>query len=439
MSIDNSSKRQFPEAKTALGPYIFHADGSTTFEMDAATMTKTLGNHPEGFSDLKVPSMHMSSSFKSRERAIAEQSLLKLAGPKYTVADAKCAAGGGDAAESCYRRATIANGLNSFGTFKGSHHGQSPIATQLSGLPWRKQRISGTTLPVIYLNTPDCHRCRFGKLPETCNVECADEIEEQLRWTGTGDFNVSGVFYEPILGNRGGIVLDQRYLQHLAKVCRKHGIALIEDNVQTFARMGQPFGFQVNNIEPDMLFVAKGVTGDGTPAAGAVITTEEFDNLVAGENAVTSAGGPLAMIKVAKTCGIVGDSRFMESVRSNGDYLGDKLNRLVFEHECLAFSRGIGFMRALEVETNGHPDNKMAMRIKDAGFETGIVIRVSEYNRGASLIVRPPINCSEDELDDMCERLSDAITLATHGKPSQSAHVRAHTAYQGNFSAQSLP
>ena len=119
------------------------------------------------------------------------------------------------------------------------------------------------------IEAPYCYRCPFKQKPESCSLECADDLDKFIQTCTSGD--VAAVIVEPIQGVGGFITPPLQYYKKVYEIIKDHGGLYISDEVQTgVGRLGKNFfGAYDGNIEPDIFTMAKGL-GNGVPV-GAVV------------------------------------------------------------------------------------------------------------------------------------------------------------------------
>ncbi|WP_203072153.1 aminotransferase class III-fold pyridoxal phosphate-dependent enzyme [Falsiroseomonas ponticola] len=187
-------------------------------------------------------------------------------------------------------------------TFEGAYHGRSPFTSQLSSSD-RYRRWIGSFLPVTRLPLPDCVRCRFGRRPEVCNVECGTYAASLFRedfagLVSRGDLTRLIAFvFEPMLNVGGMAVPDQRYLAGVISELRQAGVLIIADEVFTgLYRLGTALGVQRYEIVPDIIVLSKALTNGMAPFSCVWAREPLLDpqNFPPGSHSITFANNPLS-------------------------------------------------------------------------------------------------------------------------------------------------
>ncbi|HTN66775.1 MAG TPA: acetylornithine transaminase [Burkholderiaceae bacterium] len=214
------------------------------------------------------------------------------------------------------------------------------------------------------------------------------------------------VMLEPVQGEGGVIPASHEFMQALRALTKKHNLLLIVDEVQSgMGRTGALFAYQLSEIEPDIMTLAKGI-GGGVPL-GALLCREEIACFEAGEQGGTYNGNPLmTAVGLAVTRELLKDG-FLESVRRKGDYLGAALLRLSAQHG-LEGERGFGLLRALKLGKDIGP------QIVDSARELQPLGLLLNSPRPNLLRFMPALNVTEDEIDQMIAMLSGVLKQLGH-------------------------
>jgi acetylornithine/succinyldiaminopimelate/putrescine aminotransferase len=197
------------------------------------------------------------------------------------------------------------------------------------------------------------------------------------------------VMLEPVQGESGVILPDDAYLKKVREWCDQKGILLILDEIQTgIGRLGTLFGYQLYDIEPDIMTLAKGLAG-GVPI-GAVLAKESCSVFVAGDHGGTFCGNPLACAVGYATLKYVIDNDIPGNVKTVGHYLMEGLKRLKGKHPFITEVRGRGLLVAIEF--NG----EMASSVLMACLEKGLLVNKPKPNM---IRLMPPLIVSSQEID----------------------------------------
>ena len=170
------------------------------------------------------------------------------------------------------------------------------------------------------------------------------------------------VFLEPILGEGGVIPADKEYLQGVRKLCDKHNIMMILDEVQTgIGRTGKMFAYQNYGIKPDAVSLAKAIA-NGLPM-GAFLLDEKFGNvLTAGTHASTFGGTAIVSSAAKKVLEIFEEDKILLNVNKQSSYLSEKLNELKNKYDFITDIRVVGLFVGIDV---GKLKDKIIERVRE--------------------------------------------------------------------------
>lgn len=209
----------------------------------------------------------------------------------------------------------------------------------------------------------------------------------------------AAIILEPIQGEGGLNEPESDFLLEVAKLCKKHDILLILDEVQTgISRTGKAFGFQNYGVEPDMITLAKGL-GGGVPIGALLAKGEASESFVPGDHASTFGGNPLVTNVAFKVCQKVLEEDFCKEVEEKGSYMKGKLEELKKEHSFISKVKGRGLILGLEVGDH-------ASLIVEKMLERKILINAIG---GKTLRFVPPLNVKKEEIDLLIENLAEVL------------------------------
>ena len=209
----------------------------------------------------------------------------------------------------------------------------------------------------------------------------------------------AAVMVEPIMGEGGIIPLSDRYLSALRNLCSNGGPLLIFDEVQCgIGRTGRLFAHEWNGVEPDVMAIAKGI-GGGFPLGACLATADAASGMTAGTHGSTFGGNPLACAVGLEVIRIVSDDSFLEKVRGSARRLRQSLESIAGSYpDVIEDVRGAGLMMGLVCKVNGQ-------KLVEAGYEAGVLTVPAAGN---VVRVLPPLNVSDDDLDEGCTRIDRA-------------------------------
>jgi adenosylmethionine---8-amino-7-oxononanoate aminotransferase len=232
---------------------------------------------------------------------------------------------------------------------------------------------------------------------------------------------VAAVIVEPLVqGAAGMLVHPPGYLRAVRELCERHDVFLICDEVATgFGRTGRMFACEHEDVTPDFLCLAKGVTGGYLPLA-ATLTTERvyegflgrFEELKTFFHGHTYTGNPLACAAALASLEVFAREQTIRRAQAKIEVLGTWLRRWVEPLETVAEVRRVGFMTGIQL-TEFPLDARMGHQVALAGRRRGAIIRPL----GDVVVLMPPLSISEAELRRLVEITAEAIAEATGAAP----------------------
>jgi predicted acetylornithine/succinylornithine family transaminase len=208
-----------------------------------------------------------------------------------------------------------------------------------------------------------------------------------------------GVMLEPIQGEGGVRIPDDKYLSQVRKICDEKGILMILDEVQVgMARTGTLFAYEHYNVEPDIVTLAKAV-GNGFPIGVMMATDRIASAFQPGSHASTFGGNPLAMAAALATLETIMKDGILENVRKVGAYFTKRLHELKDRSSIIKEIRGRGLIIGIEISVDGSP-------IVNACMERGLLMNCTG---GSVLRFVPPLTITEKDVDAAVAILGEVI------------------------------
>jgi 4-aminobutyrate aminotransferase len=260
--------------------------------------------------------------------------------------------------------------------FHGAFHGRTMGALSLTASRSSHRARFSPLLPGVH-HAPYafCHRCPYHLNYGSCDVGCVSYLEQVLFRYEVTPQEVAAIFVEPIQGEGGYIVPPPEYLGMLQDLCRRHGILLVADEIQSgFGRTGKMFACEHWNIEPDILCVGKGIAS-GMPL-GAMIARSEISTWTPGTHGSTFGGNPVACAAALASIAVI-EAGLLHNATDVGAYLMEKLIQLKNKHAVIGDVRGLGLMIGVEfarADGNRTPDAALRDKVMKNCFERGLLL-----------------------------------------------------------------
>ncbi len=294
--------------------------------------------------------------------------------------------------------------------FIGAFHGRTVGALSFTASkPNQRRYFSPLMSGVVHVPYPYCYRCPFRlEFPE-CHYWCVDFIEEWVIQKYAPSEDVAAMMFEPIQGEGGYVLPPPEYFQKLKKLADKHGILLIDDEVQSgIGRTGKWFAIEHWKVEPDILCCAKALAS-GLPL-GAIVAKAKVMDWSGGSHASTFGGNPVACSAAQAVLDVVKEGRLLEAAKKQGDHALKRLNEFGEESEIVGDVRGKGLMIGVELvedKESKKPASKKAADVMARSWKRGIAMVTCGVS---TLRFSPPLTISRDMIDAALDIVEDAIT-----------------------------
>jgi putrescine aminotransferase len=291
------------------------------------------------------------------------------------------------------------------------------IVTGRSRFVAAERSFHGTTTGALAVTGNDKRRRPFGPLLECAFVPWgrADAIERELRRR-----DVAAVILEPIQAEGGVRLPPPGYLGEVARLCKRYGTLLIADEIQTgLGRTGAMFACEAERCEPDVLLVAKALSGGMAPISAYLTRTDLWKKAYGtlqryDLHCSTFSGGPIACAAALATLEVIARDRLVDNAATLGAHLGARLREVCANHPLVRDVRGRGLLWGLELGGIGGPIGDLVGQWLVVGLlERGVLTQVCE---GAMNTVRvqPALIAERAHVDRFADAL--ASTLAEHAK-----------------------
>src|SRR5512138_2198621 len=207
-----------------------------------------------------------------------------------------------------------------FVALRGGYHGDTIGAVSLGGIDLFHRIFKPLLFGVHRAPQPYCYRCPLGKALPACAMACADEVERVFE---ERKGKIAALVLEPVMqGADGMIAQPPGYVRRMRELCDRHGALLVCDEVATgFGRTGTMFAVEQEGVVPDVLTIAKGITGGYLPLAATVTTEAVFESFLGPYeeqktffHGHTYAGNPLACAAATASIRLMRDGKVIEGL-----------------------------------------------------------------------------------------------------------------------------
>ncbi len=296
------------------------------------------------------------------------------------------------------------------------YHGVTAVSASMTGKPYNE--VFGLPLDgFIHLTCP--HYWRYGEADETeaqFVQRLARELDETIAREGAD--TIAGFFAEPVMGAGGVIPPAHGYFQAIQPILKKHGIPLIADEVICgFGRTGNTWGSQTYGFTPDAIISSKNLTAGYFPMGAVILGPELADRVQDAVEKIeefphgfTASGHPVGCAIALKAIDVVMNEGLAENVKRLAPRFEEGLKQLA-QNPNIGEYRGVGFMWALEAvkdkPTKLPFDAKLSVseRIANSCTDHGLICRPL----GQSIVLCPPFIMTEGQMDEMFDKLEQAL------------------------------
>ena len=384
------------------GLYVWDVEGNEYLDFFAGILTTIVGhNHPrvvERAREQMGKIVHSSTLYPNENHVALAEKIAQI-----TPGDLETSYfhnSGSEANEAAVLLAQIYTGNREIIGLRHGYSGKTQLAMSLTAQSsWR---IGPTFSPDIkHAQNAYCYRCPLKLSYPSCDVACAQDVEDVVRTQTTG--KIAAIFMEPIQGVGGFVTPPLEYFGIVAEIARLYGGLVVIDEVQTgFGRTGTHwFGIEHWNVEPDIMTMAKGIA-NGFPLSNC-ITTSEIAGAMAGAGlAISTFGGnPVSAAASLATIEVLEEEADPAHVEDVGDYLRVGLDRLWEKYPLIGEVRGKGLMQGIELvddRTTKEPSTQAIALFFEETRQLGLLIGKGGMY-GNVIRVSPPLTANKEDVD----------------------------------------
>jgi adenosylmethionine---8-amino-7-oxononanoate aminotransferase len=303
-----------------------------------------------------------------------------------------------------------------FVAFGHAYHGDTLGAMSVGNIPHYHSLFHERFHQCRFIDALGCYRCPAGRSPETCNAECLDPLEELL---ASEQDRIAACIFEPMVQGAAGMqVYPGRALKRLFGICKVHDVLTIDDEIAMgFGRTGKLFACEHADEVPDIMCMAKGLTGGYLPMAATAVTDRVFEEFKGDfrsgrilNHGHSFTGNPLAAAAACAALSLIKSSDIPSSLQ--GIMLRMSHGLRAFERYAWAGDvRTIGMVGAVEIvrdRATKEPfsaEKRIGYRIGRKALEKGVVLRPL----GDVVYFMPPYIISQEQVDEMTAVALSAI------------------------------
>jgi 4-aminobutyrate aminotransferase/(S)-3-amino-2-methylpropionate transaminase len=408
-SVARSLAITFPiVAAAARGATLTDLDGNTFIDFTGGVGSLNVGhNHPQVVAaahEQLERFVHTDFTVVAYEpyAALAERlaERVPIAGPK----KAAFFNAGTEAVENAVKFARAYTGRPAVIAFEGAFHGRTLLSLSLTSKVHPYKAGLGPFAPEVY-------RVPFPYPYRGIGVDDALAALDRALTTSVASETVAAIVLEPVQGEGGFIVAPAAFVAGVRRLCDRHGIVLVADEVQTgFGRTGRFFAIEHTGVEPDLVCVAKSIA-NGLPLSGVVGRAEIMDAPVLGGVGGTFVGNPVAQAAALAVLDVIDEEGLVERSAALGETIRARMLAWQERWPAIGEVRGLGSMLAIELvddPVTRRPSLDLARRVTAEALQRGLLL-ITCGTYGNCIRVLVPLVIAEAELEEALGAWEEAL------------------------------
>lgn len=408
------------------GSFIYDVEGNEYLDFTSGIAVTSLGHsHPRVMAAVQKQAaefQHLCFAVSMHPTYIELAERLNASAPGSTPKKSFLVNTGAEAVENAIKIARYYTKRTGIVAFTHAFHGRTFMAMTLTNRPEPYKSGFVTRANDVYrAQYPYAFRNPWGATTEEEVGERAlAALKEQVKYS-IGENEVAAFIIEPVAGEGGFIPAPANFLKGLAEYAKEIGALWIDDEVQTgVGRTGKMWTVEHYGLEPDLITSAKAL-GSGFPIGAVTGKAHIMDAMHPGSLGTTFGGNPTAAAAAIATLDVMSESGFLERVVAMGDKARARLEALAEGNARIGEVRGRGIMLAIEfVGDDGFtPDSAAAEAVVAKAREDGLLL-LSTGTFGNVIRLLPPLNLSDDELEEGLSKIEEAVTAVTGREPALS-------------------
>jgi 4-aminobutyrate aminotransferase/(S)-3-amino-2-methylpropionate transaminase len=412
-------------AESASGAHVTDVDGNVFLDFAGGIGVMNVGHSAPGVVDAVVAQAHRMShvcfSVAQYDSYVSLAERLAAMSPGRFAKKTLLVNSGAEAVENAVKIARHATGRPGILCFEDAFHGRTLLALSLTSKVTPYKRGFDPFMPGVHrVPYAYCYRCAYGTTHPGCGFACVDGIESSFR-RHVDPATIAAVVVEPVLGEGGFVVPPPGYLKALVALCRRHGILVIADEIQTgFGRTGRLFACEHDGVEPDLLVTAKSLAA-GLPLAAVIGRAELMDSPEIGGLGGTYAGNPIACAAAHAVLDLFESGRLLQRSEEIGAHIAARVAQMALTSPLIGDIRRLGAMVGIELVRNRltkEPATNEAIDIVRLACARGVIL-IPAGTFGNVIRFLTPLTITDEELDEGLDVLARCVEAA--GRPQIAA------------------
>lgn len=321
---------------------------------------------------------------------------------------------GAEAVENAVKIARLYTKRSAVIAFQDAFHGRTLLAMSLTSKTTPYKAGFGPFAPEVYrIPYAYCYRCEYNLTYPSCGTACAAKLEDTFLRQIASD-SVAAVIFEPVLGEGGFVLPPPEWFSMISDICRKHGVLVIADEVQTgFGRTGTTYASEQFAFLPDIVVSAKSMSA-GMPLGAVTGRAEVMDAAGPGQLGGTFAGNPVSLAAALASWKDFEKGSMNDRSKAIGRLIQQYSERWQQRFRWIGDVRGIGAMRALELvrdRATKEPAKAETQRILAECHKRGLIlISAGTYSNVIRFLM--PLVITDDQVVEGLEILEAAFLAA---------------------------
>jgi 4-aminobutyrate aminotransferase / (S)-3-amino-2-methylpropionate transaminase / 5-aminovalerate transaminase len=327
--------------------------------------------------------------------------------------------GGSQAVEDALKLVRKNTGRQHMLAFEGGYHGRTLGASAITSSYRYREPFGEFGDRAEFIPFPYCFRCPYGKKKETCEMYCVQQVERKFEHEYTGAWNpktkhseFGAFFVESVQGTGGYVIPPKDYFAKLEKICRDHGILMVDDEIQMgFFRTGKLWSMAHFGIQPDIIVFGKALTNGLNPLSGIwakenLISPDKFGP---GSTHSTFSSNTLGTATGLEVMHILAEGDYEKTVPEKGAYFLKLLKDLQCKHPEIGDVDGLGLALRMEMceKDSFTPSRALADKMFQRGLEgnlkvngktLGLILDIGGYYKNV-VTLAPSLEISYEEMD----------------------------------------
>jgi 4-aminobutyrate aminotransferase len=326
---------------------------------------------------------------------------------------------GAEANEAAMKLARYHTKRPRFLAYSSAFHGRTLGTVSLTASkPVQVRGFSPLLSSVEHVPYPYCYRCPLKLEYPNCGFACIDYIQEQYFDKYVPPEEVAAFFVEAIQGEGGYVVPPPDYFSELFRRFRKYGMLFVADEVQSgMGRTGKWFGIEHFGVSPDMITVAKALSG-GLPI-GALIADASIMTWEPGSHASTFGGNPVSAAAGLAVLDFIENNHLMDNARKQGEYLRKVFEEWKEKYEIIGDVRGKGLMIGVEIVRDKKSKAfapELVEEIVSKTWKNGVLLITCGRS---TLRIAPPLTITRQLIDEALPVIENAIKETSSKRKSR--------------------